>query len=293
MTVSFSNKNIHTRSVSFPPKSNPLVHKIEDELTKLAKSEETCTSELETISIGLSGVARMYKIVDEALKPRHHTHQTLVHSYATPLTDSTLKLLDICSTSKKMLGTLRNAVTSVQTALHTDDRVSPAAYAARDPMPGYSLARRETIRKAKAVTTSLTQLESEAARDLGMYELSEVSRVMTCVTIINVSVLESLSRVLMTKPAKRGLFCKLGLTKKTSGKAATLPAKYGNKLSDVDVALLAVFRGSKDVDGDTLAVAMKRLESMEVSLVELEDGLGFIISVLSKIRASLLKIVSH
>ncbi|KAK9691548.1 hypothetical protein RND81_09G203600 [Saponaria officinalis] len=285
MAVSFSNKNIHTRSASFPPKSNPMVQKIEDELKKLAKSEELCTSELETISIGLSGLARMYKYVDQALKLRH-TQQNLIPKYVNPLVEAISKLLDICSASKQILETLRKAVTDVQSTLQTDCSSTDI-----DSMSDYLRARKETIRGAKGMAVSLRQLEIEAARDLEGYELSEVSRVLTCVTIINVSVLESLIRVLMTKPAKRGLFCKLGLTKKTSGKAATLPAKYGNRLSDVDVALLAVFPFSKHVDADTLAVALKRLESMEMSLLELEDGLGLIISVLSKSTASLLKII--
>ncbi|KAK9691552.1 hypothetical protein RND81_09G203800 [Saponaria officinalis] len=286
MAVSFSNKNIPTRSASFPPKSNPMVKKIEDELKNLAKSEELCTSELETISIGLSGLARMYKCVDQALKLRN-TQQTLIPKYVDSLVAVTSKLVDICSASKQMLETLRKAVTNVQSTLQND-----CSSADIDSMSDYLRARRETIKSAKGTAVSLRQLEIEAARDLEGYELSEVSRVLTCVTIINVSVLESLFRVLMTKPAKRSLFCKLGLTKKTSGKAATLPAKYGNKLSDVDVALLAVFPFLKHVDADTLAVALKRLESMEMSLLELEDGLGFIISVLSKSRASLIKIIS-
>ncbi|KAK9716053.1 hypothetical protein RND81_06G208400 [Saponaria officinalis] len=281
MAVSFSLKTTHTRSASFPAKLNLMVEKIEIELKKLGESEELCTSELETIGIGLSGLARLYKCVDGGLKSRITKHAPVPH-YVTPL-------VGVCSTSKEMVVSLRNKVASVRSVLETTDGKNDDECSFS--LSSYVGVRKDIIRSAKEVALSLRQLELQAAENLGNESSSsseEVSRVLTCITVINISVLRSLLGFLMTKPkhAKQGLLHKLGLGKKTSGKAATLPAKNGNKLSDVDAALVAVCVFPKDTD--TLAVALKRLESMEVALAELEDGLSFICTVLSKIKSCLL-----
>ncbi|KAL9247008.1 hypothetical protein vseg_020480 [Gypsophila vaccaria] len=283
MAVSFSSKTTHTRSASFPVKLNLMGEKIERELKRLGESEGVCTSELEMIGIGLSGLARLYKCVDEGLRSRL-TKQAVLPHYVTPL-------VGVCGTSKQMVASLRKEVVSVRSALESTDGNSDR----ESSLSSYLGVRKEIIRSAKGVVVSLRQLELQAAENLGNETSSsseEVSRVLTCVTVINISVLESLLRFLMTKPkhAKHGLLHKLGLAKKMSGKAATLPGKNGNKLSDVDAALVAVFVFPKDAD--TLAVSLKRLESMEVALAELEDGLSFIFTVLSKIKTSLLNNIS-
>lgn len=280
----------HLRSASYPPKSNPILRKIEEELKKLRKSEASSTSVTETICIGLTGLARLYRCVDDVLSLPLLTHQTLSLSLAkhdNPLIEGSSKLLEICGASQEILVRLLEAVRASKCS-NSETQVS-----------NYFSVRKELAKTAKGLALQLRQVEGSlvSGSDFNNEAEYEVIRVLRCVSIINISVLESLLGFLSmpllssskAKSSKFGLISKLVLKKsKVPVISEEKLAKSGNDLSNVDVVLHAI-DGAESFDCD---VVNKRLEILEVSLRGIEDGLNIILKQLARTRASLMNIIS-
>ncbi|XP_021747701.1 uncharacterized protein LOC110713561 [Chenopodium quinoa] len=271
----------HTRSASYPPQSNPILLKVEDELTKLRKAEVESTSVTETICIGLTGLARLYRCVDNVLSLPLLAHRTLSLSLAkheTPLIEGSSRLLEICGASKELLLRLLEAVRCSNSEMSS--------------VSEYFCLRKEIVKASKGLALQLRQVEgslvsrNEEFNESGYFE---VIRVLRCVSIISISVLESLLRFLSmplmskSKSISFGLISRLVVKK---SKAVKL-LKNGNELSNVDV-VLHTFDGEESFDCD---IVNKKLEVLEVSLRGIEDGLNNILKQLARTRASLIKIV--
>lgn len=278
-----SSNNYHVRSASYPPKSNPILQKIEDELMKLRKSEASTTSVSETMFVGLTGLARLYKCVDDVLRMPLLAQPTLLAKPANhfnPIVEGSLKLLEICNASKQCLVRLLEAV-------RTSLRCSNSSEA-RGEISRYFCLRKEITKIAKGLVLELRQIEGSLVsekREL-ISEEFEVISVLRCVSIINISVLESfLSFLIVSSKGKFGLISKL--VAKMSVISEEKLCEKGNELSNVDVVLHA-FDGERcDYD-----VVKKRLQVLEVSLRGIEDGLNNICKQLTRTRASLINIIS-
>ncbi|XP_021731246.1 uncharacterized protein LOC110698145 [Chenopodium quinoa] len=278
----------HTRSTSYPPQSNPILRKVEDELTKLRKAEAESTSVTETICIGLTGLAKLYRCVDDVLSLPFLAHRTLsllLAKHETPLIEGSSRLLEICGASKELLLKLLEAV-----------RVFRCSNSEMNNVAEYFCLRKEIVKTSKGLALQLRQVEESLVSRNDEFNESgnfEVIRVLRCVSIINVSVLESLLRFLSmplmskSKSSSFGLISRLVVKKSKAVISEEKLAKNGNELSNVDVVLHAL-DGGENFDCD---IIKKKLEVLEVSLRGIEDGLNNILKQLARTRASLMKIV--
>uniref|UniRef100_A0A7C8YM62 DUF241 domain-containing protein n=1 Tax=Opuntia streptacantha TaxID=393608 RepID=A0A7C8YM62_OPUST len=283
MAAASSSSNHHVRSASYPPNANPAILKIEQQLKKLRESEASSTSPMQTISIGLTGLAGLYKCVDDALNYlpllQHHHNNTQVER----LVNGSLKLLDAYIASREVVVRLKEAVGEVRLSNERPGEVSR-----------YFSIRKEIVRNTKELALRLRQVEGELIaenRELS-HEESELIRAFRCVSIIHISVMELLLQFLSSKPAKPSRFSLISkMFIARSKEAEELPGGKGNELRNADVALHAVILNEGDV-GEKMVIVHKRLEGLEEGLREIENGLSCISSQLAKTRASLLNIVS-
>ncbi|XP_021861387.1 uncharacterized protein [Spinacia oleracea] len=275
----------HVRSASFPPKSNPILEKIDNELMKLRKAEAASTSVVETVCIGLTGLATLYKCVNNVLCLPLVANQTLpltLFKKEAPLIQGSSKLLQICGASKEMLLRLLETVRAFRCFNNETD------------ISDYFSMRKEIVKTAKGLALELRQIEGSliSGSEFNNNAEFEVIRVLRCVSIINISVLDSLLRFLamplkssssiMSKSTKFGF-----ISKKNKHEAKL--NKNGNALSNVDVVLHGFHNGEDCIDCD---LVKKRLELLEVCLRGIEDGLNNILKQLARTRASLIRIIS-
>lgn len=185
-----------------------------------------------------------------------------------------------------MLSKLLDAVRTVECCSNSESEIST-----------YFSVRKEVTKTAKSLALQLRQVEESVAYANEVSEDFEVIRVLRCVSIINISVFESVLRLLsmpltsswkIKSSYKFGLISKLLVTKRNKSviSEGNIP-KSGNELSDVDVVLHG-FEGDR-FDHD---FAKKRLEVLEAALRGIDDGLNKISKQLSRTRASLMNIIS-
>ena len=255
-----------------------MILKIEQQLKKLQELESSSTSPMQTISICLTGLAGLYKSVDHALN--YLPHHNKAKNRAEQLVNGSLKLLDVCNASREVLTRLREAVGELRLS---DDKLLEVSR--------YFSTRREIMRGAKELALRLRQVEGEFIsenRELSQEE-SKLIRALRCVSIINISVVESLLQLLSSKvPRSRRQTLLSKLLTRRSKEAGELLEGKGNELSNVDIVVHAAFCKEKS-DGEKMVIAQKSLEVLEKGLRGIEEGLNCISSQLAKTRASLLK----
>lgn len=233
---------------------------------------------MQSISIGLTGLAGLYKCVDDALN--YLPHHTKAKTRAKQLVNGSLKLLEVCDASREMLGRLTEVVVELRSF---DEKLLE--------VPRYFYARKEIMKSARGLALSLRQVEGELIsdnRELSQEE-SELTRAFRCVSIINISVMESLLQLLSSKVPRStrfSLFSKVLIRR--SKETGELSKGKGNELSNVDTFLHSVFSKEKG-DAEKTVIAQKRLAELEQGLRGMENGLSSISSQLAKTRASLLK----
>lgn len=109
------------RSISLPSRSHPTTEKIEEELNKL-KAWETSTEspDAEVICSGLEGLSELQKCVDDLLN-LPQTLQALSRQqdekWADELLDKSVKILDICGTTRETVLQFKECVWDLQSCL--------------------------------------------------------------------------------------------------------------------------------------------------------------------------------
>ncbi|XP_057529704.1 uncharacterized protein LOC130808240 [Amaranthus tricolor] len=103
----------HTRSNSFPSKSHPIVDELDQQLCRLRSSETASTSSL---TDKLTGLKDIYRCVDDFLQLPVNQN-TLYDSWVEKVLDGSLRLLDICATSRDVLAQSKERIQDIQSAL--------------------------------------------------------------------------------------------------------------------------------------------------------------------------------
>nr|GME12771.1 uncharacterized protein LOC109167637 isoform X2 [Ipomoea batatas] len=105
----------HIRSISFPSRSHPSIHKVEEELTKL----KTLQVSAATISSGLLGLEQLYKCMDDLLN-LPQTLQALSQNqnkkWVDGLLEKSVRLLDICGLARDCISQLKEHLRDLQSS---------------------------------------------------------------------------------------------------------------------------------------------------------------------------------
>lgn len=281
------NKAQQTRSLSLPSKLNPINQKIETQLKKLRIKEESATSASERIIIGISGLSELYECINKALS-LPMTQQALSLSQHEKHVGVLLKrcssLLNICGSIMEVVQ-LQCAITKL---LESSLFESKEDTNIETNIGIYTSTRKEVIKKAKNVVMTLNQLLREEEQQEEEYNASTVIKSLRCVSIINLSVFESLldfESLSVSKP-KRTLVSKL--MKKGSYKFET-----GNEINDVDNVLHElVLGGLSAASDDKLCIAITKLKALVGVMESIETGLNKMCQQLNETKSFLMNIVS-
>nr|GMC57468.1 uncharacterized protein LOC109167639 [Ipomoea batatas]GMC59825.1 uncharacterized protein LOC109167639 [Ipomoea batatas] len=110
----------HIRSISFPSRSHPSIHKVEEELNKLKTLQVSAAPEAATISSGLLGLEQLYKCMDDLLnlpQTLQAFSQNQNQKWVDGLLEKSVKLLDICGLARDCISELKEHLRDLQSSL--------------------------------------------------------------------------------------------------------------------------------------------------------------------------------
>uniref|UniRef100_A0A803MAR0 Uncharacterized protein n=2 Tax=Chenopodium quinoa TaxID=63459 RepID=A0A803MAR0_CHEQI len=272
------------RSLSLPSRLNPINHRIEQELKRLRSKEEASTSASESIIIGVSGLEKLYGCINQALS-LPMTQQTLSlrqhEKHVAELFKGCSSLLNVCSSIKEVVFQQVEITKSLESSLTEKEDILRI----RSNIANYNSLRKEVIGKAKDILMSLNQLNAEVLGDEDCHR-STVIKSLRCVSIINLSVFESILLFLsvpVSKPKKT-------LVSKLMNKGKW---KYesGNEINDVDNVLHQLV-STKDANDQKLCYALGK-STVLVGVVEgIQNDLEKMCTQLTNTKLSLMNILS-
>ncbi|KAL2944808.1 Serine carboxypeptidase-like 45 [Bienertia sinuspersici] len=109
----------HTRSLSFPSKAHPFVEQFDEQLSRLRSSQAASTSS-SSLNQTLSDLKDLYCTVDELLQlpiNQQVVSQNVHSKWTEQVLDGSLRLLDICSTSRDVLVQSKEGLQDIQSVL--------------------------------------------------------------------------------------------------------------------------------------------------------------------------------
>ncbi|GAB4847602.1 hypothetical protein Ancab_026664 [Ancistrocladus abbreviatus] len=289
------NTRCHFRSISLPSNSNPIIQKIGQELRKLKEQEASSTSAAKTISIGLTGLGDLYKCINDVLGLPLTQQGLSVRQHekcVNEVLETTSRLLDISTAAREVLLQLKEAGRDLKSGLSS--RMGDSSI--ESSISAYVSSRKRIVKSAKGLVLSLKQLDdvfgSEKVLDDDYHRLTMVIKALRCVSIINISIHESLllflTRQCKPKSIKWPLVSKLIQRREIECKGR---AEKGNELANADAALRAICC-SNTAEAKKLQSVDNRLEALEKAVQGIENGLDRISRQLIKTRASLLNTLS-
>ncbi|KAM5562697.1 hypothetical protein ABKV19_017747 [Rosa sericea] len=274
----------HTRSNSFPSRPHPLFQEIDEHLYRLKSSEATSTSS-SSISHKLSGLQDLHDCVDRLLQlplTQKALAQEQHQKWANELLDGSLRILDVCSTSKDALMKTKENVQDLQSIIRRNRGDESAVLT--------SEARKYLIsRKAvkKALHKALGNMKGMANRSLSScnkdQETINIVSKLKDVEAVTLAMFESVLSFISgpkSKPYSWSLVSKMVQSNRIVCEEETKV----NEFADVDAALKSLKSGDN---------AHNQLINLESCIQDQEEALDCLFRQLIKTRVSLLNILNH
>ncbi|XP_021756088.1 uncharacterized protein LOC110721247 [Chenopodium quinoa] len=273
------------RSLSLPSKLNPINHRIEQELKRLRSKEEASTSASERIIIGVSGLEKLYGYINQALS-LPMTQQALSirqhEKHVAELFKGCSSLVNVCSLIKEVVSQQVKIIKSLESSLSENEADISKM---QSNIANYNSLRKEVIRKAKEVLKSLNQLNAEVLGEEDCNR-STVIKSLRCVSIINLSVFQSLL-LFLSIPVSRP---KKSMVSKLMNKGKW---KYEseNEINDVDNVLHQLFSW-KDLNDQKLCYALPKSKVLVGVVQGIQNDLEKMFTQLTNTKVSLMNILS-
>ncbi|PSS21801.1 Receptor-type tyrosine-protein like [Actinidia chinensis var. chinensis] len=286
-----SKSSFHARSVSFPSQPHPLISQVDEHLCRLQTSEATSSSSLSSIAERLSVVEDMYDCVDDLIllpNTQQAFAQKQNEKWVEEVVDGYLHLLDLCAAAKD---------TSSQTKQDVQDLLS-SLRRRRDgsELGGYLTSRKKA---KKVIQKSLKNLKSIKSKHMHKdLDTEAIFTLLKGVEAVTVSVFESLlSYIGLTKvpsrPSGFSLVSKLMQGKKVEPQDEEANS---NEFEKVDAALrnlLIAHKTGRNENKIDLEKVQNQLQTIELGIQDLEEGLECLFRRFIKTRVSLLNIINH
>ncbi|CAJ1930842.1 unnamed protein product [Sphenostylis stenocarpa] len=265
MASTFLPKHSHgyaIRSISLPTRSHPSTIRIEEELNKLKSWEVSSSSEVERIFFGLSGLAELYKSMEDLLK-LPLTLQALFHhhnqKWVDELLDCPVRFLDILGETRDAIMLMKGNVRDLQSALR---RRKVGDLVIESHVSSYWSLRSEG-----------SSFGASPLLDLN-HHVSAVVRVLREASLITSSIFQVIRKGALVQ--------------------CNNEQENVNELEKVDLALCRMVMDNldKDFEAENIQSAHKELEGVVVVIEGLENGLDCLFKHLINTRVSFLNIVS-
>lgn len=295
------------RSISLPTRSHPSTVRVEEELSKLksleASSSSSSTPKVETICCGLSGLAELYKCIEDLLKlplTQQAIGQHQNEKWVNELLDCPVGFLDLLGKTRDSILLMKESVGELQSALR---RKRVGDLYMESYLSTYWRLRRNMRKECTKSWLLLKQMENESFGGSPTLDLSDhlsaVVRVLREASCITSSIFESLvvflsSPILKLKPNKWALVVSRLMQKGVF--AYNNHQEDINELEKVDFALNSLILDNLNKDAEAEAEKIQsahgRLEALVVAIDEIENGLECLFKRLINTRVSFLNIFS-
>ncbi|KAJ8545688.1 hypothetical protein K7X08_018271 [Anisodus acutangulus] len=160
--AALSSKPNHIRSISLPGRSHPTTQRVEEELNKLKSLEVSVAPKADTVYNGLLGLEKLYKCIDDLLNLPQTLSQSLDAKRVDDLLDKSVRLLDVCGTTREHISQLkkikkikRDAKILVLTLKQMDQETVVPVFLDADED---TIAAIRALREANAVCISIFQM---------------------------------------------------------------------------------------------------------------------------------------
>ncbi|OIT06772.1 PREDICTED: uncharacterized protein LOC109213917 [Nicotiana attenuata] len=155
--AALSLKPNHVRSISLPGRLHPITQRVEEEINKLKSLSVAPTAD--TVYNGLLGLEKLYKRIDDLFNLPQTLCQSLDAEWIEDLLDKSVRLLDVCGTTRELVSQYKENVRDLQSSLRRRKG---------DPTTDDSVARftsfsKKIKRDAKRLALNLKQMDQETA----------------------------------------------------------------------------------------------------------------------------------
>jgi hypothetical protein len=295
------------RSISLPSRTHPSSVRLEEVLNTLKSCQISSVSTTfpvgaETIQTGLVGLAELYNCLEELIHSPltqqallRHEHRKLVEE---EVLDGSITLLDTCGTARDIIFTMKEHVQTLQSALRrkgVDSRIESDIHA-------YMLFRKKVKKDVAKCLKELKRTErkvpSSPLLDLDP-RLSMVIGVLREASAITMSIFRSLL-LFLSVPAMETNAARWSslVSRLMPAKARLLSCEKGqkiiNEVGSVDVALCSLHGHLRNKDAKTeVQLAQRMLETLHLSINDVEDGLDCLFRCLLQNRVSFLNVLAN
>ncbi|OUZ99332.1 Protein of unknown function DUF241 [Macleaya cordata] len=264
----------HTRSISFPTRSNPLTLTVEEQLFRLRSSELSNSSS--SICHNLVGLKDLFESVDDFLQLQLTQHENCIDGFL----DGSLMLLDVCGTLRDILSQMKQCVQDLQSSI----RRRAGDLDLGNELNSYMTSRKKVNKVIHKCLAVLKKMDNKNG------DLSVLREVEATTLAVFESLLSFLTGPKARKQSSWSLVSKLMRSKRI---ACEGQEKETSELDKVDMTLKALISDKQNKVIVDVKTAQKPLEALEMSIEDLEDGLESVFRCLIKNRVSLLNILNQ
>ncbi|KAH6782468.1 hypothetical protein C2S51_007761 [Perilla frutescens var. frutescens] len=269
--------NFHSRSNSFPSQSNPVMDDIQDQLSCLKSSMNTSTSpnsicatlaSLTDLHQGITNLIQMPSIQQSLSKEEGQ-------SWMNEVLEGSVRLMDICVLSREIVCLTKESVQDLESSI----RRSRGGTATGDHINAYMASRKKINKLVKKSIKNLKSSNQNATdRD------DDLKALLKEIESLDFSVLKSVLALLSGEKERSSQKSWSFLSKLTQTNRVYAEA------SAEDLCFLNINNSQKSMAGNDM---LKQLNSSEMMIHELEEGLESLFRSLVKTRVSLLNVLSH
>lgn len=294
-----ANNTNHVRSISLPSRSHPLSVRVEEGLNRLktwaasALLVQAASPTAELLCVGLQALEEMYDCVEELLR-LPHTQLALARqqheNWAGEELDTSVRLLDICGTTRDSVLSMKEQAQNLQSALRTR-RVGEHS-AVRGQIHAFVHSRKKVQKEGSRCLKALKQMGGKQPAASPVFaadgqDLSLALKALGDLREITIIVFRSISCFMTSKPVIRRWLPSPSRTRE--GEQST------SELEKVEASLWSIHKKHSGKDADfekKVEEAQKGLEGLDFGMGGLETGLASMFRRLIQSRVSLLNILS-